>query len=221
MEENKSLILIYNLQYFAKDGPGGEKTEPATAKKLREAREEGKVVKSKELSAAIDLLVLFLLIKIFVSYIAEGMLETFDAIYNKIPDIVYENGSGMTVNATVSVLNTALIQIIKIAIPFFLIGFIVAILVSIVQVGWKVTAKPMKPKLDKFNPINGFKRILSKDSLFELLKSIMKLALISYVAYDAVKDHADELFILYELHLNIWCLESQTGLIRSISSMKT
>lgn len=201
MEENKSLILSYNLQRFAKEGAGGEKTEPATAKKLQEAREEGKVVKSRELSAAIDLLVLFLVIKIFVSYISEGLLETFDAIYNKIPDIIYENGSGMTVNATVNVLNTALVQVIKIAIPFLLIGFIVSILVNIVQVGWKVTTKPMKPKLNKFNPINGFKRILSKDSLFELLKSIMKLALIAYVAYNAVKDHADELFILYEIDL--------------------
>ena len=52
MEQQKQLHLImeWDLQWFAKDGPGGEKTEPATAKKLREAREDGKVVKSKELS---------------------------------------------------------------------------------------------------------------------------------------------------------------------------
>ncbi len=44
MEEMKR-YLEYDLQWFAKDGPGGEKTEPATAKKLRDAREEGKVAK--------------------------------------------------------------------------------------------------------------------------------------------------------------------------------
>lgn len=51
MEQQKQLHLImeWDLQWFAKDGPGGEKTEPATAKKLREAREDGKVVKSKNL----------------------------------------------------------------------------------------------------------------------------------------------------------------------------
>ena len=43
----KNQILKYNLQWFAKDGEGGEKTEPATAKKLKDAREEGKVAKSK------------------------------------------------------------------------------------------------------------------------------------------------------------------------------
>ncbi len=47
MEQDMKQILPYHLQWFAKDGPGGEKTEPATAKKLRDAREEGKVAKSK------------------------------------------------------------------------------------------------------------------------------------------------------------------------------
>ena len=54
MEQDRRQILPYHLQWFAKDGPGGEKTEPATAKKLREAREDGKVAKSKELTAAFE-----------------------------------------------------------------------------------------------------------------------------------------------------------------------
>ena len=58
--EERDLLLKYNLQWFAKEGPGGEKTEPATAKKLKDAREEGKVAKSKEFSGAVDLIVLFL-----------------------------------------------------------------------------------------------------------------------------------------------------------------
>ena len=70
------------------------------------------------------------------------------------------------------------------------------------QVGWKVTAKPLKPKGDKFNPINGFKRIISKDSIFELFKSILKIAVIIYVAYTAVKDDVNDIFILYDMSLN-------------------
>ena len=38
--ENYKLLLPYNLQFFAKDGPGGEKTEPATNKKLDETRKQ-------------------------------------------------------------------------------------------------------------------------------------------------------------------------------------
>ena len=70
------------------------------------------------------------------------------------------------------------------------------------QVGWKVTAKPLKPNLSKFNPINGFKRIISKDSLFELFKSIVKIIVIFLVAYNRVKGHKEEIFILYEIPLN-------------------
>jgi len=59
----------------------------------------------------------------------------------------------------------------------------------------------MKPKLDKFNPLNGFKRIFSKDSLFELLKSFLKIGLIIYIAYTSIRGEADNLFILYEIPL--------------------
>lgn len=55
----------------------------------------------------------------------------------------------------------------------------------------------MAPKLSKFNPINGFKRILSKDSIFELLKSVLKVGIIMYVAYSSVKSHQND--ILYSM----------------------
>ena len=60
----------------------------------------------------------------------------------------------------------------------------------------------MKPKFSKMNPIQGFKKILSKDSIFELIKSLAKIVLICIIAYNNIKDYADELFILYEISLN-------------------
>lgn len=199
MEEKNTLLLGYDLQWFAKDGPGGEKTEPATAKKLREARDDGKVTKSRELSSAIDLIVLFLVLKIFISYVADGFMGVFSMIYSAIPDIVANNADGLTVRSTDIVMKEVLVQSIQIMLPFFLIGMLVTILVNIVQVGWKVTGKPMKPDFNKFNPLNGFKRIFSKDSVFELIKSITKIALISYVAYSSIRKHSDELFLLYDI----------------------
>lgn len=86
--------------------------------------------------------------------------------------------------------------------PFMAFGFVVTLLVSIVQVGWKVSTKPMKPELSKLNPLNGFKRIFSKDSLFELVKSILKIVIIIYIAYTSIKDNANDLFALYDLGLN-------------------
>ena len=60
MKEYSSIWISYNLQFFAKDGPGGEKTEEPTSKKLNDARKDGKVAKSKELTAAFELITLFL-----------------------------------------------------------------------------------------------------------------------------------------------------------------
>ncbi|MCI8327521.1 MAG: flagellar biosynthesis protein FlhB [Lachnospiraceae bacterium] len=193
--------LKYDLQWFAKDGPGGEKTEPATAKKLKDAREEGKVAKSKELSSAVDLIALFLVLKIFVSYIGRGFIEEFSAVYNKIPEIAEAGGKDMSSFTAHQVFRMVIVDSLKILLPFLLVGVIVALFIGIVQVGWKVSTKPMQPKLDKFNPINGFKRMFSKESLFELVKSVLKIGLIVYVAYTSVNDQKEQLFILYEIPL--------------------
>ena len=202
MEQDRRQILPYHLQWFAKDGPGGEKTEPATAKKLREAREDGKVAKSKELTAAFDLIVMFLMLKIFVSAIGDGFLQIFYYVYNLIPDFIGINAMDVSTYAVMSFFSPVNIQMLKIVAPFFIFGFAVTLLVNILQVGWKVSTKPMQPKLDRFNPVNGMKRIISKDSVFELFKSLIKIALILYIAYTAIKDHENDLFILYDIPLN-------------------
>ena len=199
--EKIDLYYEINLQWFAKDGPGGEKTEPATAKKLSDARKEGKVAKSKELTAAFDLIVLFLVLKIFVSFVGERLLNQFSYIYNRIPDFVKQNADDLSAQAITTLMADVLIQILIVCAPFFAFGFAITIVISILQVGWQITTKPLMPKFDKFNPINGFKRIFSKDSIFELIKSIVKIFLIVYVAYSEIRDQADNIFILYEIPL--------------------
>ncbi len=201
MREKPYFFMEYDLQWFAKEGNGGEKTEPATSKKLQDARNEGQVAKSQELNHALGLIALFLTLKVFISYIGESLFYTFAANYNKIPDIINESIGGMSVHLATTVINQTMITILKIVAPVFIIGYTVALLSNILQVKWKVTTKPMKPKFSKLNPLNGFKRIFSKDSLFELLKSIAKISLIIYVAYTAIRDHQDELFLLYDIPL--------------------
>ena len=201
MEKEKRIYLKYDLQHFAKDGPGGEKTEPATDKRLRDARNEGKVAKSKEISSAIDLIVLFLLLKVFISFMAENFFSAFRVFYNKIPEVLDEAIGGISLQTANTLLQVLILYLLKIMAPFLLIGLIVSVIFGIVQVGWKVTAKPLKPDLKKFNPVNGFKRIFSKDSLFELVKSIVKLVVIGVVAYKSIQSHEQQLFILYDIPL--------------------
>ena len=197
----KNLILPYNLQWFA-DGEGGEKTEPATQKKLEDARKEGKVARSKDLTQGIDLLVLFLLIKVFVGYMGERFMSLFDSTLGRMAEFMSVNQSEVSMHAFATVINNAILELFLLIWPFLVFGFVITFIVTVYQVGWKVSMKPMEPKMSKFNPINGFKRIFSKDSLFELLKSIVKVGVIAYVAYTNIVDEADSLFVLYEIHIN-------------------
>ena len=128
-------------------------------------------------------------------------MNGFTDFYGRIPDFVKENAVDVTAKSVSSLLSDVLIQILITCAPFFAFGFIVTALISVIQVGWKVTGKPLQPKFDKFNPINGFKRIFSKDSIFELIKSILKIFVIIYVAYTSIKGNAQDIFILYEIPL--------------------
>lgn len=195
-----NFIIQYDLQFFAKDGPGGEKTEPATSKKLSDARSEGQVCKSRELDQALALVGLFLTLKVAVSFMGSTFLEVFSDIYNKIPDT--EAATELSTVAVMSYMQHAALLSLKLAGPFFAVGFVIAFVSNLVQVKWKVSTKPLQPKLDKFNPVNGFKRMFSKDSLFELLKSIVKITMIAIIAYTSIRSHLQEIFLLYHITLN-------------------
>ena len=86
--DNETLLLKLNLQFFAKDGPGGEKTEPATSKKLNDIRKEGQVAKSKELITAVSLMSLFIILKIYLSKLGTGLIDVYTQVYNSISKVV-------------------------------------------------------------------------------------------------------------------------------------
>ena len=73
-------MIRYDLQFFAKEGMGGEKTEPATSKKLDDARKEGQVAKSREIANGLGLLALFLILKFWVGHIGEQLLGVFQIV---------------------------------------------------------------------------------------------------------------------------------------------
>jgi len=195
------VILEYNLQFFAKEGMGGERTEPATAKKLSDARKEGQVAKSREIANGFGLLSLFLVLKLWVGNMGTQFLDVFANIYNRIPEIVTFWHGHVPENDTNVVFRSMLLEILLIMAPILLIGFAVAFVCDLVQVGWKPTTKPMKPKFNKLNPISGFKKFFSVNSLVELIKSIAKIGLIVYICYNYLRDKWIIVFNLYDMPL--------------------
>lgn len=194
-------MIRYNLQFFAKEGMGGEKTEPATQKKLDDARKEGQVAKSREIANGLGLLALFLLLKIWVGQMGVQLLEVFPSIYDRIPDMAtYWNGN-MPEQDTRAVFVLMLEEVLLIIAPVLIIGFIVAFVSDVVQVKWKPTLKPLQPKFNKLNPLQGFKKIFSVNAVVELIKSIAKIGLIIYICYGYLKDKWFLLLDVYDMSL--------------------
>lgn len=205
MNKHKSKItyynknrLKYNLQFFAKEGPGGEKTELPTAKKLKDARNEGQVAKSTDLIAGTSLLALFLSLKLLIANLGKGFINVFDKYYGTIHKISVED---FTIATTQMLFADGIFEIIKLILPLFLIAFVVAFVVNVAQVKWVISNKLLMPKFDKFNPVSGFKKMFSKDKVVELIKEVFKISAIAYLAYDTLKDNYDFIFILYDLSL--------------------
>jgi flagellar biosynthetic protein FlhB len=188
-------VLPYHLQFFAE---GADKTEEPTAKKLRDARLEGQVAQSKELISASGLATFFILLKVFTGYIGEGFIEQFKKSYNRIDKL---SGEEFTVPLVSGILRECIITIIKIGIPVFLISMFVAFVVVLFQVKWTISLKTMTPKFSKLNPVNGFKKFLSKEKIVELLVEVVKIAVVSYLAYQTLRDEWKTLFILYDIKL--------------------
>jgi flagellar biosynthetic protein FlhB len=195
----KEVLIQYNLQFFAKEGPGGEKTEDATSKKLKDARGEGQVAKSQELIMAASLFGLFITLKYYVGALGNKFIETFHVTYNKLSELAANDFDNIVAHGLfIDIVKMCLLMIL----PIFLSAFVVAFLSNIIQFKWEVTTKPLMPKFSKLNPITGFKRMFYMDKLMELVKSILKIGVISYVSYDTLKDEWGVIVEFYDLSLN-------------------
>ena len=200
--DNETLLLKLNLQFFAKDGPGGEKTEPATSKKLNDIRKEGQVTKSKELITAVSLMSLFIILKIYLSKLGTGLIDVYTQVYNSISKVVDDSYNGLPIRTAGSVMQQVIIDMIKLVIPILLVAIVIAILGNMLQQKWMVTAKPLQPKFSKISPISGFKRMFSVRQLVELIKSIAMISIIMIVVYNTVKSKMNILLTFYDVGLN-------------------
>lgn len=152
-----------------------EKTLPPTPKKLREAREEGQVAKSNELAAGVQLAVILLYLYTFGNDIwkdlSEILLLTFDQFEQPLP-------------TAFAVFFSALCSFFFKDLAFmFLILFFASIASYIGQIGFLFSSKSLIPKINKLDVVKNLKNILSIKSLVELLKNVVKMAVIGCAFY--------------------------------------
>lgn len=191
----RTYLLPYRLQFFAE---GADKTEEPTAKKLSDARKEGQVARSKELTTSVELVALFLSLKILIGYIGGRFIEGFRSYFQ---DFGKALDGEFTVVTAMGFLRTSISKILLICLPILAIAVTVSFAVVLYQVKWKISGKPLKPKFNKLNPVSGFKKIFSLDKVFSLVIEIIKIIIIGYVTYSTLKSEWNTLLILYDMNL--------------------
>lgn len=180
-----------DLQFFAQ-----EKTEKATPKKREETRKKGQVAKSAEVNTAF--IMLFVFIGLF--FLGTWMATTLLSIYRK-SFMEYFFWDVSIVN-----LHTIYIQVLleaaKVVLPVMLMAIVAGVLGNFVQMGFLFSTDPIKMKLERINPIKGFKRIFSLRAIVELLKSILKITIIGSVVFILLLLHIEDIILLANKELN-------------------
>lgn len=184
--------LQFNLQLFSE-----EKTEKATDKKKRDARQKGQVIFSKDIGAALDLMITFVVLNAFGGYLIRLFREYYIGIMNTI-----EMGDKLFEQSNLRLLFVdAALAIMKLSLPIVLTSMMVGLVASYAQVGFLFTAEPLQFKLDKLNPFAGFKRMFSMRALVDLVKSLMKGLLIVAVIWFYMKNKQEILVNLMSMEL--------------------
>ena len=173
-----------------------DKQFDATPRKLQQARKEGQVVKSKDFSTAISLLVLFTAINALAPFIWQQITQLFVILYDQIPNAHIE-AVGLTYILTITLVPTILLIG-----PILFLAFAVAIMADFIQVGPLVATAPLMPKLDKLNPTKYFKNIMSVKTLFELVKNIVKVAILGFIGWSVYSAHLPSILRLASIDNN-------------------
>ena len=173
-----------------------DKQFEATPRKLEQARKEGQVVKSKDFSTAISLLILFVVINALAPFIWHQISKLFVLMYEQIPN-QHLSEIGLPYIFTITIATSFLIIA-----PILFVAWLVAILADFMQVGPLVATAPLVPKLDKLNPTKYFKNLMSVKTLFELLKNILKVIVLGWIGWSVYSAHIESILRLASIDNN-------------------
>lgn len=183
-----------------------DKQFEASQQKLQRARKEGQVVKSKDFSTALSMLIMFVAIFKLAPFMWTQIAGLFVKLYEQIPNKTLDN-IGLPF-----ILTTTLVPTILILGPILFLAWLIAIMGDIIQVGPLFTTTPLSPKLDKLNPTNYFKNLMSVKTLFELIKNIVKVVLLGYIGWIIYKAH-------FPLMLGLVAMDNTFSIINEFGKM--
>lgn len=154
---------------------GQEKTEEPTPKRQQEAKEKGEVPRSRELNTAMVMIAAALALSVFGGYMGAGLVSVMETAFQ--PDRAQLFDRFEVFHLARGFVGQGLL----IVAPFAAVMLVVALLTPAIIGGWTISAQPMQPKLEKINPIKGFKRIFGTKALVELAKAMAKVLVVGGV----------------------------------------
>jgi flagellar biosynthetic protein FlhB len=157
----------------AKDGPGGEKTEAPTPKRLKESRKEGQIPRTQELGTWLGAAAASVLLPMLVRNAFDGVAELFVQVRGV--------ATHPEVSAVSAMLGQALSTFMTTVLPMALALMGIGALATAAQGGVAVSTKSMKPTLKKLNPFPGIKRMFGGHGLWEATKSVIKTVALAVV----------------------------------------
>ena len=164
-----------------------QKTEEPSSKRLTEAQEKGNIPYSREIS---HFLILSLL-AVTIGALAPSMLHDTQRLL--IPFLADADSMPTDGRGIAKILRELLLgSFAIIALPAVL-AMSLAVASRYLQSGFVISAEPIKPKLSKISPLEGFKRMFSMKSMVELIKTIIKFAVVGFVGYYAVASDLDHI----------------------------
>jgi len=164
-----------------------EKTEKATPKKLRDARKKGQVAKSQDFPSAFTFIV-----SISTTLILSGYI--FNQLGSYIINMFRRSSMGQIDMQTLgaNLFHEAIQVIMNCTIPILIVTVFVGVLSSFLIIGPLFAPEAMKPEIKRLNPVENIKNLFKFKTLFELLKSVLKISvafiLIWSVVYDSVPE---------------------------------
>ena len=195
------------------DDSFGERTERATGKRRNEARKKGQVAKSREIPSVAVLLAALSVLYILSAYLWQQLSSVMVRSFQKIGTLT------LSPDNTLAFQMEILWWLFQILAPLLLAIMAVAVLSNYVQIGSLFSTEAIQPQWGRINPIQGFSRLFSKQSMVELLKSAGKFLIIGWVAYSTVEKELPEIRLLTEKEVG--GIFSYVGLVSSRIVFKT
>ncbi len=158
---------------------GEEKTLPATPKKRAEARKQGQVARSAEFGAAATLLALMLVLHATLP--GEAGQSLVRDMRGALAFSPHDSAFGFGTVARWQ--TTGLLWAARLVVPTLALAVMMGLAVNIGQVGLQITPEALAPKFERLNPVAGFQRLLSTRGAVELVKGLLKMAIIAQICW--------------------------------------